>query len=145
MRSLHLGIRLGFVAVISIVSGAGKSDADRASGAPGRVVDVQMIVDATGYHFSPASVTVKRGDRVRWTMVSGAPHNVAFWPDSIPAGAAKPLGASMPKTMAALTGPLLMATNESYEISFKGLPAGTYRYFCTPHLALGMKAVVRVE
>lgn len=111
----------------------------------GRVVDVQMLGDASGYRFAPVTVTVKRGDRIRWTMVSGAPHNVAFWPDSIPAGAAATLGANMSKTMSPLAGPLLMTANETYEISFAGVPAGTYRYFCTPHLALGMKGVVRVE
>ena len=144
MRSLHLGTRLGLVAVISIVAGGGQSAAP-ASRSTGRVVVVQMIGDATGFRFLPATVTVKKGDRVRWVMASGAPHNVAFWPDSIPAGAAKRLGAKMQKTMAPLTGPLLMATNESYEVSFDDLPKGSYRYFCTPHLALGMKAVVRVE
>jgi len=111
----------------------------------GRVVDVQMLGDASGYRFAPVTVTVKRGDRIRWTMVSGAPHNVAFWPDSIPAGAAAKLGANMSKTMSPLTGRLLMTPNETYAVSFEGLPAGTYRYFCTPHLALGMKAVVQVE
>jgi len=145
MRSLPLGIRLGLVAAISIGAGGAGSIADRSSVSEGRVVVVQMVGDATGFRFSPATVTVKRGDRVKWIMASGAPHNVAFWPDSIPAGAAKKLGARMPKTMAPLTGPLLMATNESYEVSFDDLPKGTYRYFCTPHLALGMKAVVRVE
>jgi plastocyanin len=111
----------------------------------GRVVDVQMLGDASGYRFAPVTVTVKRGDRIRWTMVSGPPHNVAFWPDSIPAGAAGPLGANMPKTIGPLSGPLMMAPNETYEISFAGVPAGTYRYYCTPHLAMGMVGVVRVE
>jgi plastocyanin len=145
MRSRHIGFRLGLVVALSTLSVAARRDTDRSAASAGRVVDVQMVGDAKGFRFSPAIVTVKRGDRVRWTMASGAPHNVAFWPDSIPAGAAKRLGAAMPKTMAALTGPLLMSTNESYEVSFDDLPRGTYRYFCTPHLALGMKAVVRVE
>lgn len=115
------------------------------AGATGRVVDVQMLGDASGYRFVPATVTVKRGDRIRWTMVSGPPHNVAFWSDSIPAGAAATLGANMSKTTSPLSGPLMMAANETYEVSFAGVPVGTYRYFCTPHLALGMKGVVRVE
>jgi plastocyanin len=144
MRSLHLGIRLGLVVVLGVASGGG-TKVPPPAGSTGRVVVVQMITDATGYRFSPATVSVKQGDRVRWTMVSGAPHNVAFWPDSVPAGAAKRLGANMPKSIAPLTGPFLMSTNETYEVSFEGVPKGTYRYFCTPHLALGMKAVVRVE
>ena len=51
----------------------------------------------------------------------------------------------MPKTMAPLTGAILMSANETYEVSFEGVPTGTYRYLCTPHLALGMKGIVRVE
>jgi plastocyanin len=145
MRSRHIGLKLGLVVALSTLSVAARRDVDRSPGSTGRVVDVQMVGDAKGFRFSPAIVTVKRGDRVRWTMVSGAPHNVAFWPDSVPAGAAKRLGANMPKSIAPLTGPFLMSTNETYEVSFEGVPKGTYRYFCTPHLALGMKAVVRVE
>ena len=145
MRSRDLGISLGLVVAFGITSGAAVRTGDRSSGLAPRVVDVQMITDATGYRFAPATVTVKRGDRVRWTMVSGAPHNVAFWPDSIPAGAAKRLATNLTKAVAPLTGPYLMSAGETYELSFDGLPAGTYKYFCTPHLALGMKAVVRVE
>jgi plastocyanin len=88
---------------------------------------------------------VERGDKVRWTVVSGPPHNVAFWPDSIPSGAAAALDANMPGKMASLSGPMLMTPNQKYEISFAGVPKGTYRYYCTPHLALGMKAVVEVH
>jgi plastocyanin len=107
--------------------------------------DVQMLGDASGYRFSPASLTIKRGDAVRWTMVSGGPHNVTFWPDSIPAGAQAPLSANMPGQTTPLSGPLLPNPNQTYTVSFANVPAGTYKYYCTPHLALGMKAVIRVQ
>ncbi|MFN2566018.1 MAG: plastocyanin/azurin family copper-binding protein [Gemmatimonadaceae bacterium] len=113
--------------------------------ASGRTVDVQMVGDATGYRFVPATVTIKAGDTVRWTNASGGPHNVTFWSDSIPAGATTRLQASMPQTTSPLTGPLLTTPNATYAISFAGAPAGTYAYYCTPHLALGMKAKVVVE
>ena len=119
--------------------------ASPAQPANGRTVDVQMIGDATGYRFVPATVTIKVGDTVRWTNVSGGPHDVTFWSDSIPAGAASRLQASMMQTTAPLTGPLLAAPNATYTISFAGAPAGTYQYYCTPHLALGMKAKIIVE
>jgi plastocyanin len=104
-----------------------------------------MLGDATGYRFNPASLTIKRGDAVRWTNVSGGPHNVTFWPDSIPAGAQGPLSANMPGQTAPLTGPLLLNPNQTYTVSFANVPAGTYKYYCTPHLALGMKAVIQVQ
>ena len=39
---------------------------------------MKMIGDATGYKFVPADITVKQGDAVKFVMVSGGPHNVAF-------------------------------------------------------------------
>ncbi len=111
----------------------------------GRTIDVQMIGGATGYTFVPATVTIKSGDTVRWTNVSGGPHNVTFWSDSIPAGAGSRLQAAMPQQMSPLAGPLLSAPNATYTISFAGAPAGTYAYYCTPHLALGMKGKIVVQ
>ena len=113
--------------------------------ATGKTHDVQMLGDASGYRFNPVSITIKRGDAVRWTNVSGGPHNVSFWPDSIPAGAQAPLSASMPQQMSPLVGPLLTTPNQTYTISFANAPAGTYKYYCTPHLALGMKGVITVQ
>lgn len=104
-----------------------------------------MIGDATGYRYDPATLTIKAGDGVRWTIVSGPPHNVSFWADSIPAGAAATLTAAMPAQMTPLAGPLLLQPNETYTVSFAGAPKGIYRYFCTPHLALGMKAIITVQ
>ena len=45
---------------------------------------------------------------------SGGPHNVSFWADSIPAGAADALKAGMPDQMAPLEGPLLTEPNAIY-------------------------------
>ena len=111
----------------------------------GATHDVQMLGDATGYKFNPASITIKRGDAVRYTNVSGGPHNVTFWPDSIPSGAQSALAANMPTPMAPLTGPLLTNPNQTYTVSFANVPAGTYKFYCTPHLALGMKGVIQVQ
>lgn len=111
----------------------------------GTTHDVRMMGDATGYRFEPASLTIKAGDGVRWTMVSGGPHNVSFWPDSIPTGAVTQLSGAMAKQISPLTGPLLMQPNETYTISFAGASKGTYHYFCTPHLALKMRGTITVQ
>lgn len=113
--------------------------------ATGATHDVQMVGDASGYRFVPASLTIKRGDAVRWTNVSGGPHNVSFWPDSIPAGAQSALSANMPSTTSPLIGPLLLTPNQTYTISFANVPTGAYKFYCTPHLALGMKGVIQVQ
>ena len=110
-----------------------------------KTVEVQMTGDASGYKFSPAKIAIHKGDKVKFTLVSGPPHNIVFWEDSIPKGAASRLGKAMPKTVGPLTGPFLLNTGDTYEISFAGLPEGTYRYYCAPHLALGMRAVIEVK
>ncbi len=109
-----------------------------------QTVNVQMIGDAKGNRFVPASITIHVGDVVTWTNVSGA-HNVVFWSDSIPAGTQTVLQGKMGATMGPLTGPLFAAPNATYTVSFAGLKAGTYKYYCLPHLALGMRAQVVVQ
>jgi plastocyanin len=132
-------------------AGAGATTAAAPGGATagkpitGKTWDVKMIGDASGYKFEPATLTIKQGDGVKWTVVSTPPHNVSFWPDSIPAGAAGPLQANMSNTTSQLIGPLLMNPNDTYTISFAGVPAGTYHYYCTPHLAMGMKGTITVQ
>lgn len=111
----------------------------------GKTVDVRMIGDTKGYRFEPATFTVKVGDGARFTNVSGGPHNVTFWSDSIPAGTATQLGNNMPSTMGPLTGPLLTAPNQTYVVSFAGLKPGVYHFYCTPHLALGMRGVITIK
>src|ERR1041384_7904510 len=51
--------------------------------ATGKTVEVKMIGDGTTYKFEPADITIKAGDNVKWTMVSGGPHNAAFDPAEI--------------------------------------------------------------
>ncbi len=113
--------------------------------ATAKTVDIQMIGDATGYRFAPATVTIQRGDKVRFSLVSGPPHNVVFWADSVPKGAAAALATGMPKRGDALTRPFFLNAGDCYGVSCAGAPAGRYVYNCAPHLALGMKAVIIVK
>ena len=133
-------LRAGVVAAALVTGAAGFTRP-----APGKIVDVQMTGDAAGYKFSPAKITIRRGDRVRFTLVSGPPHNVVFWADSIPKGAQTKLTKNMPNTVSPLTSPFFMNVGDKYVVSFTGLPAGTYRYYCMPHLALGMKGAIEVK
>lgn len=119
--------------------------AGTAQAVTGKTWDVKMVGDASGYKFDPSNLTIKVGDGVKFTVASGPPHNVTFWPDSIPSGAAGQLSANMPNTTAQLTGPLLMNPNDTYVVSFAGVPAGTYKFYCTPHLALGMHGQITVQ
>jgi len=107
--------------------------------------DIKMIGDDKGYKFDPADITIKSGDAVTFTMISGGPHNVAFDPATIPAAGKAQLDANMDQKLSELSSPMLMNPNEKYTISFGGVPAGTYPFHCTPHLAMGMKGTITVQ
>lgn len=111
----------------------------------GTIHDVKMIGDAKGYHFDPATITIKEGDGIRYTNISGGPHDVAFDPALIPAAVKPQLSANMPNQMTDLAGPLLVQPNATYTISFAKIPPGTYEAHCTPHLAMNMKQSITVQ
>jgi plastocyanin len=113
--------------------------------ATGAGVTIEMVGDASGYKFEPSSVTVHQGDVVRFVNKMGGPHNVTFWPDSIPAGAQRQLQGNMTGTTGPLTGALLINTNDATTVSFAGVPPGTYKFYCMPHLALGMHGQIIVQ
>ncbi|HEY2374808.1 MAG TPA: plastocyanin/azurin family copper-binding protein [Gemmatimonadaceae bacterium] len=112
----------------------------------GQTVEVKMLQDAQGnYRYDPADVTIKSGDGVKFIMVSGGSHNVAFDPALIPANAKAQLSANMPQQVSELSSPMMMNPNETYTISFGKMPPGTYAYHCTPHLTFGMKGTITVQ
>src|SRR5690242_17634063 len=124
---------------------AGAAGAVAEAPATGTTHEVKMIGDAKGYRFEPADITIKQGDAIKWIMVSGGPHNVAFL-NVTDANTKAQLNANMPgQHMADLTSPLLMQPNEPYTVSFAKIPPGKYDYDCTPHAAMGMKGTVTVQ
>jgi plastocyanin len=127
---------------------AATQSASNDAGAPvtGQTYEVKMLQDAQGnYKYEPANITVKPGDAVKFVMVSGGPHNVAFDPSQVPANAKAQLSANMPQQVSELSSPMMMNPNETYTISFGGIPAGKYDFHCTPHLAMGMRGSVTVK
>jgi plastocyanin len=111
----------------------------------GKSVIVKMLLNGQGMRFDPANITIDKGDVITFVNVSGGPHNVAFDASKVAASAKTPLSAAMPNQIMALTGPLISAPNGTYKISFANVPAGQYPYWCTPHLAMGMKGVITVR
>jgi len=118
---------------------------EAAPAAGGKAHDVNMVLDGSSYKYVPDQLTIKSGDVVRYHNVSGGPHNVSFWADSIPSGAADALKAGMPDQMAPLEGSLLTEPGSTYTVSFANAPAGEYKFYCLPHLALGMKGKLTVQ
>lgn len=125
--------------------GASAPAATVSTATTGRTLIVNMLGDAKGMRFEPKNITINRGDVIRFVNVSGGPHNVAFDPAKVPAAAKGPLSAAMPSQLSELTGPFVTAPNAAYMMSFANVPAGTYPYLCTPHLALGMTGVITIK
>lgn len=113
--------------------------------AAGKMVTVNMLGDAKGFRFEPSNITVSKGDVIKFVNASGGPHNVAFDPSKIPAAAKSSLSAALPNQMSSMTGPFVTTPNGTYTMTFTNVPPGKYDYFCTPHLALGMKGVITVK
>lgn len=112
----------------------------------GTTHEVKMVGDATSYRYEPANITVKTGDGIKFVFVSMGPHNVAFDPAVIPADVKGQLDANFgADKIAELSSKLMMAPGESFTLSLGNIKAGSYPYFCTPHLAMGMKGVITVQ
>jgi plastocyanin len=116
-----------------------------ATGATGATHDVNMVLDGGKYKYDPENLTIKSGDVVQFHNKSGGPHNVSFWSDSIPSGAADALKTGMPDQMSPLQSNLLTEQDAVYKVSFGNAPKGEYKYYCLPHLALGMKGKITVQ
>jgi plastocyanin len=113
--------------------------------ATGKMHEVRMLLDGQTYKFDPANLTIKQGDGVKWVMVSGGPHNVAFDPAKIPDDVESVLAANMPEQQAPLSGPYKTQPGETYTVSFAGVKPGTYDYVCTPHIMMGMTGKITVQ
>jgi plastocyanin len=124
---------------------AGAAPTAAAPAATGKTHDVNMVLDGSKYKYDPDNLTIQSGDVIRFHNKSGGPHNASFWPDSIPKGAADVLAKNMPDQMAPLEGPLLTEPDAVYQVSFAGAPKGDYKFYCLPHLALGMRGKLTVQ
>jgi plastocyanin len=112
----------------------------------GTTKTVNMVGDAKGYRFEPANFTIKQGDGVKFVVVSGGPHNVAFDPATIPPDVKGQLDANMgTDKMGELSSNMKMNPGESVTVSFGNIKPGQYPYHCVPHLALNMKGVITVQ
>lgn len=104
---------------------------------------VEMVMAGTQYLYQPATLAIKPGDTVVFRGISGGVHNVQFDADSLPAGAAAALAAVLPDKMSDLA-TNLVAEGDSIVVTFSGVPAGRYPYYCLPHRAMGMTAELRI-
>lgn len=165
MRVSSLATAIGLAVSVSACGGTGTQDSGTAqdpanvamspstpavgmaTAAPitGTTHEVRMLGDETGYRYEPVNLTIKAGDGVRFINVNGSPHDVSFDPNTIPAAGRPQLTANMPNQRSELASQLFLQPNETYTISFANVAPGNYPYFCTPHLAMGMRGQITVE
>jgi plastocyanin len=118
--------------------------APAAGGGAGKTHDVNMVFEGSKYKYVPDQMTIGPNDVIRYHNKSGGPHNVAFWPDSIPKGAESAIVVPGPP-LGPLSSKLAVAPDEVLEVKFNNAPKGEYKYYCTPHLPMGMKAKLTVQ
>ncbi len=161
MRFLGMAVVTGAALMLGACGGTKEATTDSTAGATagamapaaamammpitGTTHEIQMVGDATTYKYVPAEITIKAGDGIKFLMVSGGPHNVAFDPATLPEAVKTQLMANMTEQVTELSGKFLMTAGESYVLSFAGVAPGTYDFFCTPHLAMNMKGKVTVQ
>lgn len=124
----------------AVESQTGAAPAAPAAAAPatpaasGTVHEVKMLTTQGGASgvFEPATITVKKGDVIRFVSQGQAAHNVEF-PAAENAGAA-----NLPAPSPYLT------DGQSFELPVTMDP-GTYNYVCTPHAMMGMKGSITVQ
>jgi len=126
---------------------AGATSAMPAAAVTGKTHEVKMVGDAQGYKFVPAEISVKAGDGIKFTFVSGGPHNVAADPAVVPADIKGQLDANIPgpNKMGELSSAMMLNAGESVTISFASIKAGVYTFHCTPHQAMNMSIKVTVQ
>ena len=110
----------------------------------GTIHVVNMVGDATGYRYEPATINAKPGDGIKFVMVSMGPHNVAFDPAVIPAEVKDQLFANMPNSQDGQS-PILTDPNTDWTLSLGNIKPGKYPFYCTPHLAMNMKGEINIQ
>jgi plastocyanin len=122
---------------------AANAPAANAPAGTGKTHDVNMVLDGSKYKYDPDNLTIGPSDVIRFHNKSGGPHNVSFYEDSIPKGAASHI--VLPDPMTPLASKLAVAPDEVLEVKFNDAPKGEYKFFCTPHAALFMKGKLTVQ
>lgn len=123
----------------------GAAGSAAAAAVTGTVHEIRMVGDAQGFRYDPANITIAPGDGVKFLMISGAPHNVAF--ENVPDAVRAQLDANIPEAekQGELQTRYYQTEGEEVTISFANIPAGEYPYVCVPHAAMNMRGVITVQ
>lgn len=97
----------------------------------GTVIEIDMVTDGEGNYFEPSEIEAKRGDVLRFKLVSGV-HNVSFPTDGTPGAEGLPAPSEY-----------LQLPGQTLDIAVD-MAAGEYAFQCDPHAALGMVGTLTV-
>lgn len=102
--------------------------------AQGTVHTVRMTTTQGGASgtFEPATLTVKKGDVIKFVSEGNAAHNVSFPADQNAGKSNLPAPSQY------------MVNGQTYELQVN-LDPGSYNYQCDPHAAMGMKGALTVQ
>jgi plastocyanin len=98
-------------------------------------IEIKGDRDRDRYGFSPARISVKPGDILRFRVESGAPHSIVFDSTGITGADRSALNNAITDRMSLLSGPLLTGEGQVFELRVPSLSSGTYRFYCLPHRA----------
>ena len=133
-------------AAVTAAAPAAATPAGASAPITGKTHDVKMVGDDKGYRFEPANLTIAAGDGIKFIVITGGPHNVAFDGSKLAPAVKAQLDANLgPDKMAELSSAMKMNANDAIVVSFGKIPAGSYDFNCTPHLAMGMKGKITVK
>ena len=121
-----------------VIAGAGAAGLAAVAGQATAAQTVQVNVPRTATAFDPVEVTIKKGDSVEWRNRAIIPHTVTC----DPAKAKKPESTALPAGAKAFDSGVLKQ-DQTFKQRFT--VAGTYKYFCIEHEAMGMIGRVIVE
>lgn len=97
--------------------------------------------------FTPAEVTARPGDTLRFINGAGGPHNMQFVTDSIPEPMRRLLEMVMgggSEKLGPVGSPLLLDAGSSYQFEVPSLLPGRYPFVCLPHFASNMRGALIV-
>jgi plastocyanin len=101
---------------------------------------IRMVPSGDSFAFEPAEVRIRSGDLVRFVMVSSLPQSVSFELSDLSEEAA-----GFVREQDLQHGTLLTSSGETYDVSFRDAPPGSYRFRSVVHAERGMRGVVIVD
>ncbi|HEY2718236.1 MAG TPA: plastocyanin/azurin family copper-binding protein [Solirubrobacteraceae bacterium] len=120
-KSLPLSGALALIATVAAVPTIALAGSHSPASPPEAHAAATHTVSLSGFSFHPSTLTIKRGDSVRWSWnIPKSEHNVTFRSVHSRTGASGSLTVKFPN-------------------------AGTFSYVCTVHVSKGMKGKVVVR